>query len=82
MNTKKFGSLLVASAVMFGAGIGTAFAGGQGTLPNSYFTELPGVIAKPATGGAVGTAPRASIGAYAAPHSHGVQVLPFDPNHG
>ena len=76
MNMKKLGSLLVASTVMLGAAIGTAFAGGQGTLPNTYFTELPGVIAKPPTGGTVSTTARASIGTYAAPHSPGVQVLP------
>ena len=76
MNTKKLGSLLVASAVILSAAVGTAFASGQGTLPNTYFTELPGVIAKPATGGAVRTMPRSSLGAYATPDSHGTQVLP------
>jgi hypothetical protein len=59
----------------------TAFAGGQGTLPNFYFTELPGVIEKPATGGAISRTPRVSNGAYAAPHAHGVEVLPFGADH-
>lgn len=82
MNTKKLGSLLAASAVMLGAGIGAAFAGGQGTLPNTFFTELPGVIAKPATGGTVSTMPRAPIGAYVAPQSRGAQVPPSGASQG
>ena len=42
-------ALLVAIAILGVVGIGSAYAGdgGGGSAPNTFFTELPGVIAHP-----------------------------------
>ena len=41
---------LLAALTVLGLGIAPALAdSGQGTIPNTFFTELPGVVAKPAT---------------------------------
>jgi hypothetical protein len=40
-------TMLLAAAAALSLGVSAAYAdGGQGTLPNTYFTELPGVIAQ------------------------------------
>ena len=63
--------------------IGTAYAGdGEGPVANTYFTELPNVIAQ---------APVQSNSAYAqsgtgtslfVTHQHPVSVFPWNPNEG
>jgi hypothetical protein len=41
-------SMLLAAAVVFGIGLGTAYAGdGDGPLADTYFNELPGIVAQP-----------------------------------
>jgi hypothetical protein len=41
-------TMILATAAVLGIGIGSAFAGdGEGgTIPNTYFTDLPGVVAQ------------------------------------
>jgi hypothetical protein len=48
-------SMFLAAAVVLGIGIGTAYAGdGDEPLVNTYFTELPGIVAQRQVG--IGTA--------------------------
>ena len=40
-------TMMIATATMLGIGVGSAFAGdGEGQVPNTRFTEIPGVIAQ------------------------------------
>jgi hypothetical protein len=85
MKTRFTSTALLAAVASLGLSIAPAFAdGGQGTVPNTYFTELPGVVAKPATGGAATVQQQAgpSIGTYATNHSTGTWLFPPNPNQG
>ena len=65
-------TMLLATAVAFALGFGSAHADSGGVLaPNSFFTQLPGVIAAPATGHA--TAPTTTQGT---PDGRPVQLYP------
>jgi hypothetical protein len=71
---------LLAPLTVPGLGIAPAMAdNGQGTTPNTFFTELSGVIAKSAIGNtAMATAPSdASIGSYAATTESGYEYPDF-----
>jgi hypothetical protein len=74
-------TMLLAAAAALSLGVSAAYAdGGQGTLPNTYFTELPGVIAQaPAqTAPAVATARNGqAIGAYVTTVTHSDSASPF-----
>jgi hypothetical protein len=84
MKTRFTSTALLAAVASLGLSIAPAFADGQGTVPNTYFTELPGVVAKPATGGAATVLQQAgpSIGTYATNHSTGTWLFPPNPNQG
>jgi hypothetical protein len=83
MKTRFTSTTLLAGSAALGLGIGPAFAdSGQGTLPNTFFTELPGVVAKPDTG-AVAAKPLIggqSVGTYVSNHS--TWLFPPNPNQG
>lgn len=82
MNTKKYTTLLLVSAAMLSGGFGTAFAeSGQSTLPNTFFTELPGVVAKPANVGSAITHQQGgqSTTSYVANQSSGTWLFPPNP---
>jgi hypothetical protein len=67
-------------------GVSAAYAdGGQGTLPNTYFTELPGVIAQAPVQNApaVATARNGqAIGTYVTNSNHGTWLFPPNQNQG
>jgi hypothetical protein len=66
-------------------GVSAAYAdGGQGTLPNTYFTELPGVIAQAPVQNApaVATARNDQIGTYETNSSHGTWLFAPNQNQG
>jgi hypothetical protein len=46
-------SMFLAAAVVLGIGMGTAYAG-DGPLADTYFTEMPGIVAQRSVG--IGTA--------------------------
>jgi hypothetical protein len=85
MKTKSISGTLLAAVTVLGLGIGPAFAdGGDGTHANTFFTELPGVVAKPASGAATSTQPKIgdSTGAYVTHQSTGTWLFPPDANAG
>jgi hypothetical protein len=80
-------SMFLAAAAVLSLGIGSAYAGdGDGPVADTYFTELPGVVAQPA----VQQAPRAvatnangaSANLFATRHSTGTWLFPPDMNGG
>jgi hypothetical protein len=82
---RKFPTLLIASMAMLAVGTGAAFAdGGQGPIANTYFTELPGVIAQPAQQPArsVASAAASATHMYIAKSNTGVWLFPPNPNQG
>jgi hypothetical protein len=54
-------TVLLAAAAVLTLGLGLAHAETP-TFPNTFFTQLPGVIAKPATGSALGAPTQTSGG--------------------
>jgi hypothetical protein len=79
-------TMLLAAAAALSLGVSAAYAdGGQGTLPNTYFTELPGVIAQAPVQNApsVATARNGqAIGTYVTSSSHGTWLFPPNQNQG
>lgn len=77
-------TMMLASAAVLALGVGSAFAGeGEGPLPNTLFTEIPGVIAQAQVSRAPGAVAQnqaggAPLGAYATSHSSGTWL--FAPN--
>jgi hypothetical protein len=40
-------TMMLVTAALLGLGVGSVYAGeGEGTVPNTWFTELPGVVAR------------------------------------
>ena len=64
--------------------IGTAYAGdGEGPVANTYFTELPGVIAQAPAQPAVATARNGqAIGTYVTNSNHGTWLFAPNQNQG
>jgi hypothetical protein len=80
-------TMFLAAAAVFSLGVGSAYAdGGQGTLPNTFFTELPGVIAQPPvqkTPSAMATNQNGAVThAYVASSNRGTWLFPPDQNAG
>jgi hypothetical protein len=80
-------TMFLAAAAVLGIGMGSAYAdGGQGTIPNTFFTELPGVVAQ-----APGQTARGAVGAnsqvahtqaYVTNPSTGTWLFPPNQNQG
>jgi hypothetical protein len=79
-------TMLLAAAAALSFGVSAAYAdGGQGTLPNTYFTELPGVIAQAPVQNApsIATARNGqAIGTYVTNSNHGTWLFPPNQNQG
>ena len=80
-------TMIVAAASLLSISIGSAYAGeGQGTIPNTFFTELPGVVAQ----APVQRAPHAATASQNAAPTHmyvshsatGTWLFPPNPNQG
>jgi hypothetical protein len=66
-------SMMIAAAAVLGLGIGSAYAdGGESPIPNTFFTELPGVIAQ---------APVQQAPAAVAANQNGAEVNIFATSH-
>lgn len=77
--------MLVAAAATVGLGFGAAYAdGGQGTAANTYFTQLPGVVAQaPVKGLSVATAQGSqAVHAYIANSDRGTWLFAANGNAG
>jgi hypothetical protein len=73
-------TLFLASAAVIGLGVSSAFAGdGDGTHPNTYFTEIPGVVAQAPVQQQNSAYAANHTGAYIANHSTGTWIFPPDP---
>jgi hypothetical protein len=79
-------TMLLAAAAALSLGVSSAYAdGGQGTLPNTYFTELPGVVAHAPVQNApaVATARNGqAIQTYVTNSSHGTWLFAPNQNQG
>jgi hypothetical protein len=77
-------TMLLAAAAALSLGVSAAYAdGGQGTPPNTYFTELPGVIAQAPAQPAVATARNGqAIGTYVTNSNHGTWLFAPNQNQG
>jgi hypothetical protein len=79
-------TMLLTAAAALSFGVSAAYAdGGQGTLPNTYFTELPGVIAQAPVQNApaVATARNGqAIGTYVTNSNHGTWLFAPNQNQG
>ncbi|MEJ0017742.1 MAG: hypothetical protein WDN25_14490 [Acetobacteraceae bacterium] len=84
-------TLFLATAAVLGLGVGVAFAGeGEGPHANTWFTELPGVVAQApvqAPSSAFAQAPQqapsgAPTAAFVTGHNHTVSLFPPNGNEG
>jgi hypothetical protein len=79
-------TMILAVAAALSLGVSAAYAdGGQGTLPNTYFTELPGVIAQAPVQNApsIATARNGqAIGTYVTNSNHGTWLFAPNQNQG
>jgi hypothetical protein len=82
-------TMILATAAVLSLGVGSAFAGdGEGQVPNTLFTELPGVIAQApvqqvpsaVAQGQTGKAPTATF--VTRSQSSGTWLFPPNPNQG
>jgi hypothetical protein len=80
---------IFAAAAVLALGAGSAFAGeGEGTVPNTLFTELPGVVAQAPVQQAVPSAVArnqnsgAPIASFVTNSHHGTWLFPPNPNQG
>lgn len=81
-------TIMLAAAAALSLGIGSAYAdGGEGPIANTYFTELPGVIAQAqvqqAPSAMAANQSGAPVNTYATTaHSSGTWLFPADENGG
>ena len=77
-------AMILATVAALGLGVASAYAEeGDGTIPNTL-TELPGVIAQPATGldTAMAAANHGSVSAFVTHQSTGTWLFPSNRNEG
>jgi hypothetical protein len=80
MKTKFTSATLLAATAVLGLGIGSAFADSEGgTIPDTFFTELPGVTAQTPVQNAPSVAAQNGQGvhAYVTQSSHGTWLSGF-----
>jgi hypothetical protein len=80
-------TMIFATAVVLGIGIGSAYAGdGEGPVPNTRFTEIPGVLAQarvPQAPTALATNQSgAPTAAFVTGHSRFISLFPPNANQG
>lgn len=82
-------TMILATAAVLGIGIGAAYAGDgedAGTIPNTFFSELPGVIAtapgEPANNVAAQDRFEAPVTAYGTQQNNTALVMPHPSNGG
>lgn len=80
-------TMIFATAAVLGIGIGAAHAGdGDGPTANSFFTQLPGVIAQAPVRQVPSAVARNQNGAatatFATRYSSAISIFPWNPNAG
>ena len=80
-------TMMLATAAVLSLGIGSAFAGeGDGTVANTFFTELPGVVAQApvqqASTAVAANQATSGIAAFIAEHRSAVSLFPPNANEG
>jgi hypothetical protein len=72
-------TMMLAAVAALSLASTAAFAGeGQGTVPNTYFTELPGVVAQAPVQAPAATAQSDRLGVYGTRSSQGTWLFPPD----
>lgn len=80
-------TMILATAAIIGIGMGSAYAdGGQGPTADTFFTELPGVVAQaqvqPAPSAAVASQGSVTSNMYATHSATGTWLFPANQNQG
>jgi hypothetical protein len=81
-------TMIFATAAVLGIGVGSAYAGdGEGPVPNTRFTEIPGVLAQaqvphPAPTVVARNQSGAPTAAYVTGHSRYMSLFPPNQNQG
>ena len=77
-------TMILAMAAALALGTGAAYAGdGEGTLANTAFTEIPGVIAQAPVASSRAVAQNGNaVMAYVTTEHHAAWTFPWNPNEG